>query len=75
MLKLLETNKKKNVLLFGNQNFWLIYIVNEGKMKNFFLKMYIILNLNWEFVKDIVSNNDIFNIKANNSISVYYVYL
>lgn len=44
-------------------------------MKNFFLKMYIILNLNWEFVKDIVSNNDIFNIKANNSISVYYVYL
>jgi hypothetical protein len=40
-------------------------------MKNFF-KKYIILNLNWDFVKDIVSNNNIFNIKANNSISVYY---
>ncbi len=43
-------------------------------MKNF-LKRYIILNLNWEFVKDIVSDNDIFNIKANNSISVHYVSL
>ena len=32
-------------------------------MKNFFEK-YIILNLNWEFVKDIVSDNDISNIKS-----------
>ena len=43
-------------------------------MKNFFEKVYN-FKLNWEFVKDIVSDNDNFNIKANNSISVYYVSL
>jgi len=43
-------------------------------MKIFFEKIYN-FKLNWEFVKDIVSDSDIFNIKANNSISVYYVSL
>ena len=44
-------------------------------MKKNFLKKVYNFKLNWEFVKDIVSDSDIFNIKANNSISVYYVSL
>ena len=35
-------------------------------MKNFFEKVYDFKLKSWEFVKDIVSDNDIFNIKGNN---------